>query len=129
MQADREPSARRATPRRRPRSSTRFQTVPTGGRQDSGASPPFRSPSGTLDDLRVVCGRDLQAAPASNQGEGGQEALSGRRRGARSSTIARVPGMRGAVSIEGVRKAYGDVVELDRVSLAVRPGEFLRLEA
>jgi spermidine/putrescine transport system ATP-binding protein len=35
--------------------------------------------------------------------------------------------MRGAVSIEGVRKAYGDVVALDRVSLEVRPGEFLTL--
>jgi spermidine/putrescine transport system ATP-binding protein len=35
--------------------------------------------------------------------------------------------MRGAVSIEGVRKAYGDVVALDRVSLEVQPGEFLTL--
>jgi len=35
--------------------------------------------------------------------------------------------MRGEVSIEGVRKAYGDVVALDRVSLEVRPGEFLTL--
>ena len=35
--------------------------------------------------------------------------------------------MRGGVSIEGVRKAYGDVVALDRVNLDVRPGEFLTL--
>ena len=35
--------------------------------------------------------------------------------------------MRGAVSIEGVRKTYGDVVALDRVSLEVQPGEFLTL--
>ncbi len=35
--------------------------------------------------------------------------------------------MRGAVSIEGVRKAYGDVVAVDGVSLAVEPGEFLTL--
>jgi spermidine/putrescine transport system ATP-binding protein len=35
--------------------------------------------------------------------------------------------MRGAVSIEGVRKTYGDVVALDRVSLDVQPGEFLTL--
>jgi spermidine/putrescine transport system ATP-binding protein len=35
--------------------------------------------------------------------------------------------MRGAVSIESVRKTYGAVVALDRVSLDVRPGEFLTL--
>ena len=35
--------------------------------------------------------------------------------------------MRGAVSIEGVRKAYGDVVAVDGVSLEVEPGEFLTL--
>ena len=35
--------------------------------------------------------------------------------------------MRGAVSIEGVRKTYGDVVALREVSLEVRPGEFLTL--
>ncbi len=35
--------------------------------------------------------------------------------------------MRGGVEVEGVRKAYGDVVALDRVSLAVQPGEFLTL--
>jgi spermidine/putrescine transport system ATP-binding protein len=35
--------------------------------------------------------------------------------------------MRGAVSVESVRKTYGDVVALDRVSLEVRPGEFLTL--
>ncbi|HSD65257.1 MAG TPA: ABC transporter ATP-binding protein [Vicinamibacteria bacterium] len=35
--------------------------------------------------------------------------------------------MRGAVSIESVRKTYGGVVALDRVSLEVRPGEFLTL--
>jgi spermidine/putrescine transport system ATP-binding protein len=35
--------------------------------------------------------------------------------------------MRGAVAIESVRKTYGDVVALDRVSLEVRPGEFLTL--
>jgi spermidine/putrescine transport system ATP-binding protein len=35
--------------------------------------------------------------------------------------------MRGAVSIEGVRKTYGDVVALDRVSLEVQPAEFLTL--
>ena len=35
--------------------------------------------------------------------------------------------MRGAVSIEGVRKAYGDVVAVDGVSLAAQPGEFLTL--
>ena len=35
--------------------------------------------------------------------------------------------MRGAVSIDSVRKTYGDVVALDRVSLDVRPGEFLTL--
>jgi spermidine/putrescine transport system ATP-binding protein len=35
--------------------------------------------------------------------------------------------MRGAVSIEGVRKTYGEVVALHRVSLEVRPGEFLTL--
>jgi spermidine/putrescine transport system ATP-binding protein len=35
--------------------------------------------------------------------------------------------VRGAVSIEGVRKAYGDVVAVDGVSLAVEPGEFLTL--
>jgi len=35
--------------------------------------------------------------------------------------------MRGAVSIEGARKTYGDVVAIDDVSLEVRPGEFLTL--
>jgi spermidine/putrescine transport system ATP-binding protein len=35
--------------------------------------------------------------------------------------------MRGAVTIDSVRKTYGDVVALDRVSLDVRPGEFLVL--
>jgi spermidine/putrescine transport system ATP-binding protein len=35
--------------------------------------------------------------------------------------------MRGAVAIEKVSKAYGDVVALDDVSLEVRPGEFLTL--
>jgi ABC-type Fe3+/spermidine/putrescine transport system ATPase subunit len=35
--------------------------------------------------------------------------------------------MRGAVTIDSVRKTYGDVVALDRVSLEVRPGEFLVL--
>jgi spermidine/putrescine transport system ATP-binding protein len=35
--------------------------------------------------------------------------------------------MRGAVEIRGVRKAYGDVVAVDDVSLEVRPGEFLTL--
>ncbi|MGE5125231.1 MAG: ABC transporter ATP-binding protein [Betaproteobacteria bacterium] len=35
--------------------------------------------------------------------------------------------MRGGVAVEGVRKAYGDVVALDRVSLDVQPGEFLTL--
>jgi spermidine/putrescine transport system ATP-binding protein len=35
--------------------------------------------------------------------------------------------MRGAISIEGVSKAYGDVVAVDDVSLEVRPGEFLIL--
>jgi spermidine/putrescine transport system ATP-binding protein len=35
--------------------------------------------------------------------------------------------VRGAVSIEGVRKAYGEVVAVDGVSLAVEPGEFLTL--
>jgi spermidine/putrescine transport system ATP-binding protein len=35
--------------------------------------------------------------------------------------------MRGAVSIDSVRKTYGDVVALDRVSLEVHPGEFLTL--
>ncbi len=35
--------------------------------------------------------------------------------------------MRGGVEVEGVRKAYGDVVALDRVSLDVQPGEFLTL--
>jgi len=35
--------------------------------------------------------------------------------------------MRGAVSIEGIRKTYGDVVALHDVSLEVRPGEFLTL--
>jgi len=35
--------------------------------------------------------------------------------------------MRGAVSIESIRKTYGDVVALDRVSLQVQPGEFLTL--
>jgi spermidine/putrescine transport system ATP-binding protein len=35
--------------------------------------------------------------------------------------------MRGAVSIESVCKTYGEVVALDRVSLDVRPGEFLTL--
>jgi spermidine/putrescine transport system ATP-binding protein len=34
---------------------------------------------------------------------------------------------RGAVAIDSVRKTYGDVVALDRVSLDVRPGEFLTL--
>jgi ABC-type glutathione transport system ATPase component len=44
-----------------------------------------------------------------------------------ASTIAGIPRMRGAVSIDSVRKTYGDVVTLDRVSLEVRPGEFLTL--
>jgi spermidine/putrescine transport system ATP-binding protein len=35
--------------------------------------------------------------------------------------------MQGAVAIESVRKTYGDVVALDRVSLDVQPGEFLTL--
>ena len=35
--------------------------------------------------------------------------------------------MRGAVSVQGVGKAYGDVVALHDVSLDVRPGEFLTL--
>jgi iron(III) transport system ATP-binding protein len=35
--------------------------------------------------------------------------------------------MRGAVTIENVRKTYGDVVALDHVSLDVQPGEFLTL--
>jgi spermidine/putrescine transport system ATP-binding protein len=35
--------------------------------------------------------------------------------------------MRGAVSVHSVRKTYGDVVALDRVSLEVQPGEFLTL--
>jgi hypothetical protein len=35
--------------------------------------------------------------------------------------------MGGAVSIESVRKAYCDVVAPDRVSLALRPVEFLTL--
>jgi spermidine/putrescine transport system ATP-binding protein len=35
--------------------------------------------------------------------------------------------MRGAVSVQGVRKTYGPVVALDRVSLDVEPGEFLTL--
>ena len=35
--------------------------------------------------------------------------------------------MRGAVSIEGIRKTYGDVVAVDGVSLAVQHGEFLTL--
>jgi spermidine/putrescine transport system ATP-binding protein len=35
--------------------------------------------------------------------------------------------MRGAVSIEGARKTYSDVVAIDDVSLEVRPGEFLTL--
>jgi spermidine/putrescine transport system ATP-binding protein len=35
--------------------------------------------------------------------------------------------VRGAVSIQGVRKAYGDVVAVDGVSLEVQPGEFLTL--
>jgi spermidine/putrescine transport system ATP-binding protein len=34
---------------------------------------------------------------------------------------------RGAVSVQGLRKAYGEVVALDDVSLEVRPGEFLTL--
>jgi spermidine/putrescine transport system ATP-binding protein len=33
----------------------------------------------------------------------------------------------GAVSVQGLRKAYGDTVALDGVSLDVRPGEFLTL--
>ena len=35
--------------------------------------------------------------------------------------------MRGAVSVQGVRKTYGDVVALRDVTLDVRPGEFLTL--
>jgi spermidine/putrescine transport system ATP-binding protein len=35
--------------------------------------------------------------------------------------------VRGAVSIQGIRKAYGDVVAVDGVSLEVQPGEFLTL--
>jgi spermidine/putrescine transport system ATP-binding protein len=35
--------------------------------------------------------------------------------------------MRGAVTIDSVRKRYGDVVALDRVSLEVQPGEFMTL--
>jgi spermidine/putrescine transport system ATP-binding protein len=35
--------------------------------------------------------------------------------------------MRGAVTIDSVRKTFGDVVALDRVSLDVRPAEFLVL--
>jgi spermidine/putrescine transport system ATP-binding protein len=35
--------------------------------------------------------------------------------------------MRGAVSVQGVRKTYGDVVALRDVSLDVQPGEFLTL--
>jgi spermidine/putrescine transport system ATP-binding protein len=35
--------------------------------------------------------------------------------------------MRGAVQIQGVRKAFGDVAAVDDVSLEVRPGEFLTL--
>jgi spermidine/putrescine transport system ATP-binding protein len=35
--------------------------------------------------------------------------------------------MRGAVSVQGVRKTYGPVVALDRVSLEVEAGEFLTL--
>jgi spermidine/putrescine transport system ATP-binding protein len=35
--------------------------------------------------------------------------------------------MRGAVSIDSVRKTYGDVVALDHVSLEVQPGEFMTL--
>jgi spermidine/putrescine transport system ATP-binding protein len=35
--------------------------------------------------------------------------------------------MKGAVAIESVRKTYGGVVALERVSLDVRPGEFLTL--
>jgi hypothetical protein len=35
--------------------------------------------------------------------------------------------MGGAVSIESVRRAYRDVVAPDRVSLALRPVEFLTL--
>jgi spermidine/putrescine transport system ATP-binding protein len=35
--------------------------------------------------------------------------------------------MRGAVTIDSVRKTYGDVVALDRVSLEVQPGEFMTL--
>jgi spermidine/putrescine transport system ATP-binding protein len=35
--------------------------------------------------------------------------------------------MRGAVSVQGLRKAYGDVVALREVSLDVEPGEFLTL--
>jgi spermidine/putrescine transport system ATP-binding protein len=35
--------------------------------------------------------------------------------------------VRGAVSIEGVRKTYGEIVAVDGVSLAVEPGEFLTL--
>ena len=33
----------------------------------------------------------------------------------------------GAVSVQGLRKSYGDMVALDDVSLEVRPGEFLTL--
>jgi spermidine/putrescine transport system ATP-binding protein len=40
---------------------------------------------------------------------------------------SRDPVMRGAVSVENLRKTYGEVVALDRVSLDVRPGEFLTL--
>jgi spermidine/putrescine transport system ATP-binding protein len=35
--------------------------------------------------------------------------------------------MRGAVSVQGLGKSYGDVVALEDVSLDVRPGEFLTL--
>ena len=35
--------------------------------------------------------------------------------------------MRGAVSLQGLRKAYGDVVAVHDVTLDVRPGEFLTL--
>jgi ABC-type Fe3+/spermidine/putrescine transport system ATPase subunit len=35
--------------------------------------------------------------------------------------------MRGAVSIDGVSKRYGEVTALRDVSLAIQPGEFLTL--